>query len=71
MYSPPSPGIELGSEMSQVSEVNECILQSTLPPTILPAHDVMPDEETSISDRYLKFADGKNQEKVFFNQCQI
>ena len=29
---PPLPGIELGSEMSQVSEVNECILQSTSPP---------------------------------------
>ena len=41
---PPPQGIELGSEMSQVSEVNECILQSTPPP--LPAHDVMPDKET-------------------------
>ena len=26
---PPPPGVELGSEMHQVSEVNECILQST------------------------------------------
>ena len=25
----------------------------------------------SISDGYLKFADGKNQKKIFFNQCQI
>ena len=33
MYPPPPPGIELGSDMCQVSEVNECILQST-PPSI-------------------------------------
>ena len=39
---PPPPRIELGSEMSQVSEVNDCILQSIHP---LPAHDVMPDKE--------------------------
>ena len=38
------PRIELGSEMSQVGEVNECILQfATVPP--LPADDVMPDKE--------------------------
>ena len=29
---PPPPGIELGSEMSQVSDVSESILQSTPPP---------------------------------------
>ena len=40
---PPPPGIELGSEMSQASEVNEHILQSTSP---LPAHDIIPDKET-------------------------
>ena len=40
------PGIELGSEMSQVSEVNECILQSSPHPPPLPAHDAMPDKET-------------------------
>ena len=28
---PPPTRIELGSEVSQVSEVNECILQSTTP----------------------------------------
>ena len=39
---PPSPGIELGSEMSQVSKVNECIWQSAP----LPAHDAMPNKET-------------------------
>ena len=39
---PPPPGIELGSEMSQVSEANECILQSTPPH---PAPDVMPEKE--------------------------
>ena len=39
----PPPGIELGSEMSQVSKINECILQSTLS---FPAHDAMPDKET-------------------------
>ena len=38
----PPPGIELRSEMSQVSEVNECILQSTP----LPSPDVMPEKET-------------------------
>ena len=42
----PNPlGIELGSEMSQVSEINEFILQSTPPPPF-PAHDVMSDKET-------------------------
>ena len=38
----PPPGIDLGSEMSQVSEANECILQSTPP---VPAPDVMPEKE--------------------------
>ena len=39
----PPPQIELGSEMSQVSEVNECILQSTPPPC--PTPDVMHEKE--------------------------
>ena len=41
-----SPGFELGSEMSQVSEVNQCILQST-PPPHWPSPDVMPGKETN------------------------
>ena len=41
----PSAGIELGFEMNQVSEVNECILQSTpLPP--LSINYFMPEKET-------------------------
>ena len=40
---PPLQGIELGSEMSQVSEVNECNLQST---PCLSAHYAMLDKET-------------------------
>ena len=35
--------LPLGSEMNQVSEVNECISQSTPP---LPAPDVMPEKES-------------------------
>ena len=41
---PTLPRIELGSEMSQVSKLNECILQSTPPP-----HSItyfMPEKET-------------------------
>ena len=38
----PPPRIELGSEMSKVSEVNECILQSAP----LPSPDVIPEKET-------------------------
>ena len=70
---PPPPGIELGSEMSQVSEVNECILQSAPPPPF-PAHDAMPDKETcefqfqmDIWNLQMK----KNQKKIFLNWCQI
>ena len=40
---PPPQRIELGSHMSQVSEVNECILQSTAPPSIT---YFMPGKET-------------------------
>ena len=64
---PPLPGTELGSEMSQVSKVNECPPS----PSSTWCYAWQRNLWVSISDGYLKFGDGKIQKKFFLTNVRF